>query len=52
LVNGTFTEKQTLFKDKKMIAFTGRFSSNSFLPDYTGIGKAVSRGFGTVMQIP
>lgn len=48
LVNGNFTEKQTLFKDKKMIAFSGRFSSNAFLPGYTGIGKAVSRGFGTV----
>lgn len=50
LVNGTFTEKQTLFKDKKMIAFSGRFSSNAFLPGYTGVGKAVSRGFGTVLQ--
>ncbi|SHJ31613.1 hypothetical protein SAMN05444280_11624 [Tangfeifania diversioriginum] len=52
LVNGAFTEKQTLFKDKKMIAFAGRFSCNAFLPGYAGIGKAVSRGFGTVMQIP
>lgn len=51
LVNGTLTEKQTLFKDKKMTAFAGRFSSNSFLPGYTGVGKAVSRGFGTVLQI-
>lgn len=51
LVNGTFTEKQTLFKDKKMIAFSGQFSSNAFLPGYTGVGKAVSRGFGTVLQI-
>ena len=52
LVNGTFTEKQTFFKDKKMIAFAGRFSGNAFLPGFAGIGKAVSRGFGTVMQIP
>jgi hypothetical protein len=50
LVNGTFTKKQTLFKDKKMVAFSGRFSGNAFLPDYTGIGKAVSRGFGTIVQ--
>jgi hypothetical protein len=50
LVNGAFTEKQTFFKDKKMIAFAGRFSSNAFLPGFTGIGKAVSRGFGTVVQ--
>ncbi|MFW5831722.1 MAG: CRISPR-associated endonuclease Cas6 [Prolixibacteraceae bacterium] len=50
LVNGNYTEKQTLFKDKKMIAFTGRFSGNAVLPGYAGIGKAVSRGFGTVQQ--
>lgn len=50
LVNGALTEKQTFFKDKKMIAFAGRFSSNAFLPGFTGIGKAVSRGFGTVVQ--
>jgi hypothetical protein len=50
LVNGAFIEKQTFFKDKKMIAFAGRFSSNAFLPGFTGIGKAVSRGFGTVVQ--
>lgn len=52
LVNGNFSEKQTFFKDKKMIAFAGRFSSNAFLPGLAGIGKAVSRGFGTVTEIP
>jgi hypothetical protein len=41
--------KQTLFKNKTMTAFSGSFVSNAFIPDYTGIGKAVSRGFGTVM---
>jgi hypothetical protein len=50
LANGNYMEKQTLFKDKKMIAFSGRFSSNALLPGYTGIGKAVSRGFGTIVQ--
>jgi len=50
LVNGMYAEKQTLFKDKKMVAFAGRFSSNAVLPDFAGIGKAVSRGFGTVQQ--
>ncbi|MCD6354458.1 MAG: hypothetical protein J7L95_02815 [Prolixibacteraceae bacterium] len=50
LVNGNYSKKQTLFKDKKMIAFTGRFSSNAYLPGFAGIGKAVSRGFGTVLQ--
>jgi len=41
-------EKQTLFKNKTMIAFSGHFTTNAYLPEWTGIGKAVSRGFGTV----
>jgi hypothetical protein len=44
-------EKQTLFKNQPMIAFSGQFTSNAYLPEWTGIGKAVSRGFGTVSQI-
>jgi hypothetical protein len=43
-------EKNTLFKDKSMLAFEGEFTSNAFIPDLAGIGKAVSRGFGTVIQ--
>ena len=42
------SEKQTLFKNQPMIAFSGEFTSNAYLPEWTGIGKAVSRGFGTV----
>lgn len=41
-------EKQTLFKNQSMLAFTGQFTSNAYLPEWAGIGKAVSRGFGTV----
>lgn len=41
-------EKQTLFKNHSMLAFAGQFTSNAYLPEWTGIGKAVSRGFGTV----
>ena len=41
-------EKQTRFKDQTMLAFDGEFTSNAFLPEMTGIGKAVSRGFGTI----
>lgn len=41
-------EKQTLFKDQPMLAFSGEFTTNAYLPECTGIGKAVSRGFGTV----
>lgn len=44
-------EKQTLFKNQSMLAFAGQFTSNAYLPEWAGIGKAVSRGFGTVSII-
>ena len=44
-------EKQTRFKDQLMLAFEGGFTTNAFLPELAGIGKAVSRGFGTVHLI-
>lgn len=44
-------EKQTLFKNQSMLAFSGQFTSNAYLPEWAGIGKAVSRGFGTVSLI-
>ena len=48
MVKGHFKEKTTKFKDKSMLAFEGGFVSNAPLPDFAGLGKAVSRGFGTV----
>ena len=39
------------FKNIDMTAFKGRFKVNFQIPDYLGIGKAVSRGFGTVSRI-
>jgi len=44
-------EKQTLFKNKKMLAFEGEFATNALLPDLIGLGKAVSRGFGTIKKL-
>jgi hypothetical protein len=44
-------EKQTRFKNQTMLAFDGEFTTNAFLPEMAGIGKAVSRGFGTVHLI-
>lgn len=44
-------KKQTLFKNQSMLAFSGQFTSNAYLPELAGIGKAVSRGFGTVSRI-
>ncbi len=44
-------ERETLFKNQSMLAFSGKFTSNAYLPEWAGIGKAVSRGFGTVSLI-
>jgi len=44
-------EKETLFKNQSMLAFSGKFTSNAYLPEWAGIGKAVSRGFGTISVI-
>lgn len=51
-VSGTFKEKSTHFKDNRMLAFEGMFSVNLKLPDYIGLGKSVSRGFGTIKKLP
>jgi len=39
------------FKEQPMIGFEGAFRVNFRLPSGVGIGKAVSRGFGTVVSI-
>ena len=38
-------------KGKSMTAFNGIFKTNFCLPDYLGIGKSVSRGFGMVRRV-
>ena len=43
-------EKSTRFKDKDMMAFSGSFVMNAALPSGIGLGKAVSRGFGTIAK--
>lgn len=39
------------FKNKKLLGFTLNFKTNVFLPNFIGLGKSVSRGFGTVKQL-
>jgi len=39
------------YKQQKLLAFDIRFRTNVFLPDFVGLGKGVSLGFGTVSQI-
>lgn len=40
--------KKSRLKDMNIMAFTGTFQANFLIPDYLGIGKFVSRGFGAV----
>ena len=37
-------------KDVSVMTFTGKFLVNFLIPDYLGLGKSVSRGFGAVKQ--
>lgn len=43
-------EKTTNFKGQKMIALSGGFIVNALLPNEIGLGKSVSRGFGTIKK--
>ena len=40
--------KQSGFKGNQMLAFGGACTTNALLPDFIGLGKSVSRGFGTM----
>jgi len=42
--------KTTKFKGKNMYGFEGSFITNVRLPDYIGLGKSTSRGFGTLIK--
>lgn len=43
----------TIVKSKgiPLTGFEGEFQANFLIPDYLGIGKSVSRGFGTVQRV-
>lgn len=47
---GNLRELPTSLKGTPMLGFLGTFSVNFEIPDYWGIGKSVSRGFGTVIK--
>ncbi len=38
-------------KSNPMIGFTGVFKTNFNIPDYLGIGKSVSRGYGAIRKV-
>lgn len=44
-------EQSVRFKDEIVLGFVGTFSANYMIPDLMGIGKSVSRGFGSVQQV-
>jgi hypothetical protein len=44
-------EVPTSLKGTPMLGFLGTFSVNFEIPDYWGIGKSVSRGFGTIKRV-
>ncbi len=39
------------FKGKSMVGFSGNFRANLYILNYLGLGKSVSRGFGTVVRV-
>ncbi|MCZ7384742.1 MAG: CRISPR-associated endonuclease Cas6 [Candidatus Methanoperedens sp.] len=43
--------RKSRLKDVNVMTFIGGFCTNFLIPDYLGIGKSVSRGFGTVKQL-
>jgi len=43
--------KITRLKGTELSGFTGFFAVNFLIPDYLGLGKSVSRGFGTVRKM-
>lgn len=45
-----YSKIQVKIKDIKMSGFLGSFSVNFYIPDYFGIGKGVSQGFGIIKK--
>ena len=44
-------EKWLGYKGRKVLCFTLNFKTNLSLPDYVGLGKGVSVGFGSVKRV-
>ena len=42
--------RKSRLKDVNVMVFIGSFCVNFLIPDYLGIGKSVSRGFGAVRR--
>ncbi len=44
-------KREVNIKNIKHVAFIGEFKVNFNIPDYFGIGKNVSKGFGTIKRV-
>ena len=51
LAKASLLPHSTTFKNQPILVFSGSFTTNAWLPDLAGIGKSVSRGFGTVKML-
>ncbi len=51
LVIGKLRRQKCVIKGTPFIGFLGEFMVNFTIPDYMGLGKSVSRGFGTVQRV-
>lgn len=47
-VKANLRKVNTHIKDNNMLGFYGTFKTNFEIPEYVGLGKSVSRGFGSV----
>lgn len=50
MVKGEFKEVEVYVKNVKMIGFLGKFICNVKIPEYFGVGKRKSIGFGSVIE--
>jgi hypothetical protein len=48
---GRLRRRKCELKGTSFIGFVGKFMVNFQIPDYMGLGKSVSRGFGTVRRV-
>jgi len=48
---GKLRERKCKIKSTSFIGFLGDFMVNFEIPNYIGIGKSVSRGFGTIVRV-
>jgi hypothetical protein len=50
-IDDVLRTKLVPYKSQRLMAFDLMFRTNVFLPDFIGLGKGVSLGFGTVSQL-